>query len=133
MKNKVSFVGVALIVVSTVLAVVSAILYNLSYAKDGLVQILLIITAVVGALAIAVAFLMGRELPNLLVVAHAVLAMAALAASIAPMVNEIGLVYAGLDPLTNLVGYIVFAAFAAVTWLFALLGSFVGVGKRAAK
>ena len=133
MKNKVSFAGVGLIGVSTVLAVVSAILYNMSYAKDGATQVLLIIAAAVGALSLVLAFVMGKEFPNMLVIAHAVLAMAAIAVSIAPMVNEIGLVYAGLDPVTNLNGYIVFAAFAAVTWLLALLGSFVGVGKRAAQ
>ena len=132
MKNKVSYFGFVLVAAATVLAVVSAVLYKFSYATVGTTVVLLVLTAVAGAIALALAVALGKEIPNLFVVAQAVLAMAALAMSIAPMVNEIGLVYAGLDPMSNLTGYIVFVAFAGVTWVIALLASFCGITKKAA-
>ncbi|MBQ5987147.1 MAG: hypothetical protein IJL59_07755 [Clostridia bacterium] len=130
MKNKVSFIGFALVCASTVLAIVSAILYNFAYIKAPQTYTLLIIAAIVGAGALALAVALGKEIPNLLAAAHAVLLMAALGVSIAPMVNEMGLVYAGLNPQTNLTGFITFAAFTGVAWLIAVIGAFLGVAKR---
>ena len=86
MKNKVSFIGFALVCASTVLAIVSAILYNFAYIKAPQTYTLLIIAAIVGAGALALAVALGKEIPNLLAAAHAVLLMAALGVSIAPMV-----------------------------------------------
>lgn len=130
MKNKVSFIGFALVCASTVLAIVSAILYNFAYIKAPQTYTLLIIAAIVGAGALALAVALGKEIPNLLAAAHAVLLMAALGVSIAPMVNEMGLVYAGLNPQTNLTGFITFAVFTGVAWLIAVIGAFLGVAKR---
>ncbi len=131
MKNKVSYIGFFLVAAATVLAIVSAILYNSALYKQGIVFTLLICAAAAGLIACALAAAIGKEIPNLFVVAQAVLLMAALAASIAPMVNEIGLVYAGLNQFSGLVGYIVFAAFACVTWLIATVASFTGITKKA--
>ena len=99
--------------------------------KQGIVFTLLICAAAAGLIACALAAAIGKEIPNLVVIAQAVLLMAAFAASIAPMVNEIGLVYAGLNQFRGLIGYIVFAAFACVTWLIATVASFTGITKKA--
>lgn len=131
MKNKVSYFGFILVIVTTVLAIVSAILYNFSLYKTGIVFTLLICAAVAGAIALALAAALGKEIPNLFVIAQAILLMAALGASIAPMVNEMGLVFAGLNQFTGLVSYIIFAAFAGVAWLFSVIASFAGVTKKA--
>lgn len=131
MKNNVSKIGFVLVAATTVLSVVSAILYNSALYKTGIVSVLLILAAVAGALALGLASVLGKEIPNFLVVIHAILLMAAFAASIGPMVNEFGLVYAGLNQSSNLIGYIVFAVFAFITWLIALVASFVGVTKKA--
>ena len=131
MKNNVSKIGFVLVAATTVLSVVCAILYNSALYKNGVVFTLLICAAVAGALALVLAGVLGKEIPNLLVIVHAVLLMAALAASIGPMVNEMGLVYAGLNQFSGLVSYIVFAVFAGVTWLIAVLASFTGVTKKA--
>lgn len=130
MNKKVSIIGFILVAASTVLSIVSAILYSGVLMKDGLTYTLLILAAVAGAIALGLALALGKEIPNLFVIAHAILAMAALGISIAPMVNEMGLVYAGLNPQSNLTSFIVFAVFACVTWVLALLGSFIGVTKK---
>lgn len=131
MKNNVSKIGFVLVAATTVLAIVCAILYNTALYKTGVVYTLLICAAVAGALALVLAGVLGKEIPNLLVIAQAVLLMAALGASIAPMVNEMGLIFAGLNQFSGLVSYIVFAVFAGVTWLIAVLASFTGVTKKA--
>ena len=130
MKDKVSIVGFALVCASTVLSVVAAILYNFARLKNGTTYVLLVIAAVLGAAALAAALKLGKEIPNIVVVAHTVVAMAAFGVSIAPMVNEIALVYAGLNPQSNLTGYIVFAVFACVTWLVGLVAAFTGMTKK---
>ncbi|MBQ4428081.1 MAG: hypothetical protein IJP67_01235 [Oscillospiraceae bacterium] len=130
MKDKVSIVGFALVCASTVLSIVAAILYNFALLKNGTTYVLLVIAAVLGAAALALALKLGKEIPNIVVVVHTLVAMAALGVSIAPMVNEIALVYAGLNPQSNLTGYIVFAVFACVTWILGLVASFTGVTKK---
>ncbi len=129
MKEK-KTLGFYLVAVSTILAIVSVILYNNALMKTSTTTVLLVIAAVVGAAAVAAALLLGKEIPNLLAAAHAVLVMAALGVSIAPMVNEIGLVYAGLNPQSNLTGYITFAVFAGITWLIAVVAAFIGTNKK---
>lgn len=131
MKNNVSKIGFILIAATTVLSVVSAILYNFALYKISVVFVLLILAAVSGALALGLAAALGKEIPNFLVIIHAILLMAAFAASIGPMVNEFGLVYAGLNQSSNLSGYILFAVFAFITWLLAFVASFTGVTKKA--
>lgn len=130
MKDKVSIVGFALVCASTVLSVVAAILYNFALLKNGTTYVLLVIAAVLGVAALAAAIKLGKEIPNIVVVAHTIVAMAAFGISIASMVNEIALVYAGLNPQSNLTGYIVFAAFACVAWILALVATFTGVTKK---
>ncbi len=131
MKNKVSYFGFFLVAATTVLAIVSAILYNSALYKEGVVFTLLIAAAAAGVLALVLAAAIGKEIPNLFVIAQAILLMAAIGASIAPMVNEMGLVYAGLNQFSGLVSYIIFAAFACVAWVIAMIASFTGVTKKA--
>ena len=129
-KNKVKFFGFLLIAASTVLAIVSIFLYNMALFRVNATTILLVVAAVAGVATLLLANSLGREISNFCVVVHTVLLMAALAVSIAPMVNEMGLVYAGLDPVSNLTGYFIFAAFVAVAWLLALVVSFTGIAKK---
>lgn len=131
MKNKVSYFGFFLVAATTVLSIVSAVLYNSALYKEKIVFTLLICAAAAGLLALVLAAALGKEIPNLFVIAQAILLIIAVGASIGPMVNEIGLVYAGLNQFSGLVSYIIFAAFACVAWLLAVLASFTGVTKKA--
>ena len=131
MNNKKITVGFVLAAVSTVLAIVCAFLYKSVVQQDSMTYTLLIFAAVAGAAALVLAFVLGKEIPNFCLIIHTVLVMAALGMSIAPMVNEIGLVYAGLNPQTNVTGFYTFAVFAGITWLIAVVASFIGVSKKA--
>ena len=124
-------VGFVLACASTVLSLVCAILYKFVYLQTKGPFALLIVALLAGIAALALAIKLGKEIPNFCLIIHTVLVMAALGMSIAPMVNEIGLVYAGLNPQTNVTGFYTFAVFAGITWLIAVVASFIGVSKKA--
>ena len=131
MNNKKITFGFVLACASTVLSLVCAILYKFVYLQTKGPFALLIVALLAGIAALALAIKLGKEIPNVCLIIHTVLVMAALGMSIAPMVNEIGLVYAGLNPQTNVTGFYTFAVFAGITWLIALVASFIGVSKKA--
>lgn len=125
--NKKITLGFVLAAASTVLSAVCAFLYKSALMKDSRTYIFLIAAVAAGALALILARTMGKEIPNLVLAAHAILLMAALGISIAPMVNEMGLVFAGLNPQTNLSGFITYAVAAGIAWLISVVASFAGV------
>ncbi len=132
MNNKKITTGFVLAAASTVLAIVCLFLYKNALMQDSLTNTLLICAVVAGAAALVLAFVMGKEIPNIFLIAHSVLIMAAIGISAAPMVNEFGLVYAGLNPKTNLSGFITFAICACITWLVSVVASFMGVTPKEA-
>lgn len=132
MNNKTFKPGLVFAAASTVLSVVCAVLYRSSYIKISTTYTLLICAAVAGVAGLALAIMRGSEISNLILGAHAVLLMAAIGMSIGPMVNEIGLVYAGLNPKTNLTGFMTFAIAACITWLISVVASFMGMTKKEA-
>ncbi len=132
MNNKKITVGFVLAAVSTVLAIVCAFLYKSVVQQDSMTYTLLIFAAVAGAAALVLAFVMGKEIPNLFLVAHAVLLMAVIGISIAPVVNDMGMVFAGLYQMDIINAYITFAIFACIAWLVAVVASFLGVTKKEA-
>ena len=132
MNNKKISVGFVLAAVSTVLAIVCAVLYKSVVQQNGTTYALLILAAVAGAAALVLAFVLGKEIPNLFLIAHAVLLMAVIGISIAPVVNDMGLVFAGLYQKDIISAYITFAIFACIAWLIAVVASFMGVTKKEA-
>ena len=132
MKNKKITLGFVLAAVSTVLAIVCAVLYKSVVQQNGTTYALLILAAVAGAAALVLAFVLGKEIPNLFLIAHAVLLMAVIGISIAPVVNDMGLVFAGLYQKDIISAYITFAIFACIAWLIAVVASFMGVTKKEA-
>ena len=132
MNNKKISVGFVLAAVSTVLAIVCAVLYKSVVQQNGTTYALLILAAVAGAAALVLAFVLGKEIPNLFLIAHAVLLMAAIGISIAPVVNDMGLVFAGLYQKDIINAYITFAVFGCIAWLIAVVASFMGVTKKEA-
>ena len=119
MKNNKITLGFVLAAVSTILCVVGLVLYKSALMQDSLTNTLLICAAVAGAAALVLAFVLGKEIPTIGI-------------SAAPMVNEFGLVYAGLNPKTNLSGYITFAVCACIAWVISIVASFMGVTKKEA-
>lgn len=132
MNNKKITLGFVLTAVSTILAVVCLFLYGSVNQQAGGTTALLILAAVAGAAALVLAFVLGKEIPNLFLVAHAILLMAAIGISIAPVVNDMGLVFAGLYQNDIIAAYITFAVFACIAWLISVVASFIGVTKKEA-
>ena len=130
MKAKKTF-GFYLTVITTILSLISLVLYKGALMKASLTNTLLILAIVAGVCAVILAITVGKEISNFVGAVHAVLLMAAIAVSIAPMVNEIGLVFAGLNPKTNLSGFKTFAIVAGITWLLSVMASFIGLTKEA--
>ena len=131
-KKKITF-GFVLAAVSTVLAIVCAILYKSVVQQNSTTYTLLIFAAVAGVAALVLALVLsGKEIPNLFLIAHAVLLMAAIAISIAPVVNDMGLVFAGLYQMDIISAYITYAVCTCIAWLIAVVAAFTGVTKKAA-
>ncbi len=128
--KKISF-GFYLVALSTVLAIVSLIMYKNALVQTGIVNVFLILAIAAGACAVIAAIVKGNELANVLAAVHVVLMMAAVTASIGPMVNDIGLAYAGLNDMAAIIPYFTFAGVACAGWLLSLVASFAGIVKKA--
>ena len=128
--KKTSF-GFYLVALSTVLAIVGLVLYKNTLVQTGQVNTFLILAIIAGACAVVAAIATGKEIANVLAAVHVVLMMAAVAVSIAPMVNDIGLAYAGLNQWSAITPYFHFVAVGCVGWLLSLIASFAGIVKKA--
>ena len=121
--------GLYIFILAAILAVVAVVLYgSVMYTADA-VRPVMIAVAVVACAAVVLAF-MGKTFANFLAIVATALAMLGLGLSVGPMVNEIGLVYAGLNPYSNVVGFVNFAVVAAIIWVLALIGTFCGLVKK---
>lgn len=132
MNNKKTTFGFVLAAISTVLAIVCAFLYKSVVQQTSTTYTLLIFAIVAGAAALILAFVRGKEIPNLFLVAHAILLIAAIGVSIAPVVNDMGLVFAGLYQNDIIAAYITFAVVACIAWLISVVASFAGITKKEA-
>ncbi|MBQ6249832.1 MAG: hypothetical protein IJQ17_01170 [Oscillospiraceae bacterium] len=132
MNNKKITLGFVLAAVSTVLAIVGLFLYKSVGQQIGTTNTLLILAAVAGAAALVLALVLGKEIPNFFLIAHAVLLMAAVGVSVAPVVNDMGLVFAGLYQMDIINAYITFAVVGCVAWLVSVVASFLGVTPKEA-
>ena len=128
--KKTSF-GFYLIALSTVLAVVGLVLYKNALVQTGQVNTFLILAIVAGVCACGAAIALGKEIANVLAAVHVILMMAAVAVSIGPMVNDIGLAYAGLNQWSEITPDFHFVAVGCVGWLASLIASFAGIVKKA--
>ncbi len=121
--------GLYIFILAAILAVVAVVLYgSVMYTADA-VRPVMIAVAVVACAAVVLAF-MGKTFANFLAIVATALAMLGLGLSVGPMVNEIGLVYAGLNPYSNVAGFVNFAVVAAIIWVLALIGTFCGLVKK---
>ena len=121
--------GLYIFILAAILAVVAVVLYgSVMYTADA-VRPVLIAVAVVACAAVVLAF-MGKTFANFLAIVATALAMLGLGLSVGPMVNEIGLVSAGLNPYSNVAGFVNFAVVAAIIWVLALIGTFCGLVKK---
>ena len=132
MNSKKMTPGFVLVAVTTILALVCTFLYKSAMIQNSLTYVLMIAAAVAGALALVLAMVKGQEIANFVAMLHTILIMVAIGNSIAPMVNEMGLVFAGLNPTTNLTGFLTFVVVSCIAWLISVIASFMGIIKQEA-
>ena len=125
--------GFYLSALSAVLALVCIFLYGNVLFTDGYVRPLLIANVVISALILALTAA-NKPIPggNLLPLINAILCMAAVALSIAPMVNTVVFAFMGMNPMSNAQGFLVFAGVGLCAWLLSVIASFLGLVKKAA-
>jgi len=122
--------GFYLSALSAVLALVCVFLYGSVLFTSSYVRPLLIANVVLSAL-ILVLVAANKPVPggNLLPLVGAILCMAAVALSIAPMVNTVVFAFMGMNPMSNAQGFLVFAGFGLCAWLLSVIASFLGLVK----
>lgn len=125
--------GFYLSAVSAVLALVCVPLYGNVLATDGMVRPLLIVGVVLSALILALTAVKGG-LPggNLLPVVNAVLCMGAVALSFGPMANTVVFAFMGMNPMSEVQGYLVFVGVGLAAWLVSVIAAFPGIAKKTA-
>lgn len=116
--------SVFLTLIAGVLAVVAAVLYRSVPYRFQPVYVMLICAAAVAGLH----YLLAGFLPR--IASYLPICMAALLASAAVwgtqlMVNQLGYVYAGLDPLSTIMTWIYFVGFTAVGMLLCIVAAFM--------
>ena len=123
--------GFYLSALSAVLAVVCVVLYGNVLATASVVRPLLIISAVLSAIVLALTAAKG-ELPggNLLPVACAALCMGAIAVSFGPMASTVVFVFMGMSPMSSAQGYLIFAGVGCAAWLLSVIAAFPGIAKK---
>lgn len=123
--------GFYLSVISAVLTLICLFQYGNVLFSNSYVRPLLIASLVLSVLFLAVSAKGKSSVGNLLPLLNAVLVMAAIALSIAPMVNTVVFAFMGMNPMSNAQGFLVFAGVAFCAWLFSVIASFLGVVKKA--
>ena len=123
--------GFYLSVISAVLVLICLFLYGNVLFPNNYVRPLLIASLVLSVLLLAVSTKGKSSIGNLLPLLNAVLVMAAIALSIAPMVNTVVFAFMGMNPMSNAQGFLVFAGVALCAWLFSVIASFLGILKKA--
>lgn len=125
--------GFYLSALSAVLALVGAYLYGSVLQTAGAVRPLLIASAVISVLILALTAAKGM-LPggNLLPVVSAVLCMAAVGMSVGPMASTVVFAFMGMSPMSSAQGYLVFAGVSLAAWLFSVIAAFPGIAKKVA-
>ncbi|MGX8704945.1 MAG: hypothetical protein ACSW8J_00035 [bacterium] len=117
-------VSVFLTLVAGILAIVAAILYRSVPYRFQPVYIMLIGVAAVAALHWLLAGFMPRIASYLPVCMAAALASAAVWGTML-MVNQLGYVYAGLDPLSSIMTWIYFVGFTVIGMLLCIVAAFM--------
>lgn len=124
-------IGFYLSAASAVLAVISVVLYGGVLYQSSIVTGLLVAAIVVCVAAVGASFAVnGLEAVNLLPAVSSVLLIVAAALAAGPMVREVAYVYAGLNPMDNLQGWIIFTVVTVVAWLVSVVATFGGVTKK---
>ncbi|HCI73972.1 MAG TPA: hypothetical protein DHV42_05460 [Lachnospiraceae bacterium] len=118
--------GVYLVIAGAIVAAVAAILYRGVMYKYQPVYFFLIGTIILAACMWALATV-SPMISGLIPVVNAALMASAVVWGTSLMVNQIGYVYAGLDGVDTIMGYIIFVIFAVIGMIMNILAAFLPV------
>ncbi len=119
-------VGFYIELIAVLLTVAGLFLYTMSLYKEVSVYALLAAVVVLFLAASGISAVKGEHwLLRSVTLVNAVLTAAAVAAGAAPMVNQFGFVVSGLDPVSTVSGFLVFAGVGILAILFHIVASFV--------
>ena len=124
--------GFYLSMLSCILALVCIFLYGNVLYTNTYVRPLLIAGVAVSVLLLVLAGKGKTTIVNILPLLSAILCMAAVALSIAPMVNTVVFAFMGMNPMSNAQGFLVFAGAGLCAWLLSVIAAFLGIVKKAA-
>ena len=124
--------GFYLTALSAVLALVCIFLYGNVLFTSTYVRPLLIASVILSVLILAAAAKGKSTVGNILPLLSAILCMAAVALSIAPMVNTVVFAFMGMNPMSNAQGFLVFAGVGLCAWLLSVIAAFLGIVKKTA-
>ena len=124
--------GFYLSALSAILAIACVVLYGKVMLTDARVTPLLIASAVLSVVILAVTAVKG-SVPggNLLPVVCAVLCMSAVALSISPMASTVVFAFMGMSPMSSAQGFLVFAGAGLAAWFINVIAAFLGITKKA--
>lgn len=130
--NKKLPIGLGLTVFATVLSIIAVGIYTTVMYTMIAVYAILAIALVIGVAAVGVARIVGRKSwLNVAPVLNAVLMGSAGAWAAMVMVNQLGYVASGLDPIGTISGFIAFEVVAVVAMVINIIASFIGVERAA--
>lgn len=130
--NKKLPIGLGLTVFATVLSIIAVGIYTTVMYTMIAVYAILAIALVIGVAAVGVTRIVGRKSwLNVAPVLNAVLMGSAGAWAAMVMVNQLGYVASGLDPIGTISGFIAFEVVAVVAMVINIIASFIGVERAA--
>ena len=122
--------GAYLCALAGILAIISAVLYRSVMITEQHINYMLF-----GAIALAViGLLLAKPLPgfaNYFPVCMTFLLFSALVWATKPMVSQLGYVVAGLEPVSTVTSFFTFVGFTLAAGVFAIVASFMAMGKEA--
>ena len=130
MKNKLGF-GAYMSIVAAILSVVACVLY-----RSVMYQYQPVFFMLIGAAAAAViGLLLAKVLPgvaNYIPIIMSFLLFSAIVWGSNLVVNQLGYVVAGLEPVSTIISYFIFVGFTLAAGVVAIIASFLKFGEKAA-
>ena len=130
MKNKLGF-GAYMSIVAAILAVVGCVLYRSVLHTYQPVYYMLIGAAA----AVVIGLLLAKVLPgvaNYIPIIMSFLLFSAIVWATSKMVDQLGYVVAGLEPVSTIISYFIFVGFTLAAGVVAIIASFLKFGEKAA-
>lgn len=118
--------GFYLSALAAILSVVGMLLYSRSMYKETIVYVLLAAHIIIFCIVTGLSAVCGnKKIFRSVTLVNAVLLASVLVQSLNPMVNQIGFVFSGLDPMSTISGFLVFTVICFVGMVLNVVASYL--------